>query len=100
MPVKKGRSRKTLPDPRMNLQQRRAQVRRLVRLVDRRIRRALAGAGTQRRLASLQRMHQMLVDEVDRLSRALKALEDHGPAYQVRVPGSGERIRLYRRKRR
>ena len=105
MPVKKGaKTRKyhrALPDPRMDLQKRRGQMRRLKRAVNRRLQRAVdRGSITTGRLESLFHMREMLDDEIDWLSRAIAALEDHGPPHQVRVPGSGERIRLYRRKRR
>ena len=101
MAVKKGRSPRSLPDPRMDLQRRRAQMRRFRKVVSRRLQRAVdRGTITPGRLTNLFQMREMLQDEIDRLSQALTALEDHGLPHQVRVPGSGERIRLYRRKRR
>lgn len=100
MPVKKGSSNGVFADPRMGLQQRRAQMRQLMRVVVRRIRRGERGLASAGRLQRLRHMHDMLADEIGRLDRAIDALEDHGTPHQIRVPGSGERIRLYRRKRR
>lgn len=100
MPVKKGKSRTELADPRMGLQQRRAQIRRMVKIVDERMRDVEQRSGSRGRLGRLREMRQMLLDEIDRLGRAIDVLADHGPAHQVRLPVSGERIRLFRRKRR
>ena len=100
MGMKPRKRRRELPDPRMDMQKRRAHLRRILEDVDRRIGRAEAGSGTRGRLVRLRHQRQMLADEIARLEVALEVLARHGPAHQIRVPGSGERIRLYHRRKR